>query len=439
MMVWCDAVALPCIRDMYGFAVQPQYVDVYKAYVPVYHGEETERSERWDSFLGARDLPFLPPSPAPTPALAAEAPSGEGAEEGGGEGRFRAVFREELWAVERVLRGAADARAGNAGSSGDGGRSERDSGGERGGKRIGEGSGEGSGAGSGETGGEERGGGGGEGGGGGGGEGKGGESGAGKGVGGSVATEEAWRAELTSLVMGGIPMNMRGEVWQIFVGSAGRRQAGVYEALLRDTGREEEHGPNSSLAEITARIHERDAEVACTVQIEKDLPRTFPGHPALDAKGRDALRRLLVAYSRRNRALGYCQGMNFLAGLLLLLMPEENAFWTLTAIVDELFRGYYSDEMVEAQVGRGTVSEERGGMGDSPVRPHSLPSHQGLVDQLVFEDLVRQNFPRLAEHMDTMGVQISWITGPWFLSVFVNVLPWESGESTALLSGKDWQ
>ncbi|CAI5466056.1 unnamed protein product [Closterium sp. Yama58-4] len=381
--------------DMYGFAVQPQYVDVYKAYVPVYHDEETERSERWDSFLGARDLPFLPPSPAPTPAPAAEAPSGEGAEEGGGEGRFRAGFREELWAVERVLRGAADAGAGNTGSSGDGGRSERDFGGERGREQVGEGSGEGSRAGSGETGGEERGGGGGEGGGGGGGEG--GESGGGKGVGGSVVTEEAWRAELTSLVMGGIPMNMRGEVWQIFVGSAARRQEGVYEALLRDAGREEEHGPNSSLAEITARIHERDAEVACTVQIEKDLPRTFPGHPALDAKGRDALRRLLVAYSRRNRALGYCQGMNFLAGLLLLLMPEENAFWTLTAIVDELFKGYYSDEMVEAQ-----------------------------VDQLVFEDLVRQNFPRLAEHMDAMGVQISWITGPWFLSVFVNVLPWES-------------
>ncbi|CAI5491463.1 unnamed protein product [Closterium sp. Naga37s-1] len=399
-MVWCDAVAAPpCIRDMYGFAVQPQYVDVYKAYVPVYHDEETERSGRWDSFLGARDLPFLPPSPAPTPAPAADVPSGEGAEEGGGEGRFRSGFREELWAVERVLRGAAAAGAGNAGSSGEGGRSEGDFGGERGGERkggrggevrgeeggerVGESSGEGSRAGRGEAVGDER----------GGGVGEGREGGGGKGVGGSVVTEEAWRAELTSLVMGGIPMNMRGEMWQIFVGAGARRQAGVYEALLRDAGREEEHRPNSSLAEITARIHERDAEVACTVQIEKDLPRTFPGHPALDAKGRDALRRLLVAYSRRNRALGYCQGMNFLAGLLLLLMPEENAFWTLTAIVDELFRGYYSDEMVEAQ-----------------------------VDQLVFEDLVRQNFPRLAEHMDTMGVQISWITGPWFLSVDLNAL-----------------
>ncbi|KAK6925174.1 Rab-GTPase-TBC domain [Dillenia turbinata] len=59
----------------------------------------------------------------------------------------------------------------------------------------------------------------------------------------------------------------------------------------------------------------------------QDLPRTFPGHPALDEDGRNALRRLLTAYARHNPFVGYCQAMNFFAGLLLLLMPEENAFW----------------------------------------------------------------------------------------------------------------
>ena len=45
----------------------------------------------------------------------------------------------------------------------------------------------------------------------------------------------------------------------------------------------------------------------CNQQIEKDLHRTFPGHPVMDASGRNALRRLLTAYARRNSAVGYCQ------------------------------------------------------------------------------------------------------------------------------------
>lgn len=39
----------------------------------------------------------------------------------------------------------------------------------------------------------------------------------------------------------------------------------------------------------------------------QDLPRTFPGHPALDEDGRNSLRRLLTAYARHNPSVGYCQ------------------------------------------------------------------------------------------------------------------------------------
>lgn len=31
-------------------------------------------------------------------------------------------------------------------------------------------------------------------------------------------------------------------------------------------------------------------------------------------------------------------------------------------------------------------------------------------------------------HLDYLGVQVAWISGPWFLSIFINMLPWESGE-----------
>lgn len=45
----------------------------------------------------------------------------------------------------------------------------------------------------------------------------------------------------------------------------------------------------------------------CPTLSTQDLPRTFPGHPALDEDGRNALRRLLTAYARHNPSVGYCQ------------------------------------------------------------------------------------------------------------------------------------
>eukprot|EP00850_Spirogloea_muscicola_P015091 SM000113S24047 [mRNA] locus=s113:135719:141922:- [translate_table: standard] len=214
-----------------------------------------------------------------------------------------------------------------------------------------------------------------------------------------------WDEELRSLVRIGVPMALRGELWQVFVRTKWRRRPGHYEALLQQVT---EHKPGAAEAEdefecgtysshyLSGKDEKHKVLEKWTIQIEKDLPRTFPGHPALDSIGRSALRRILTAYARHNPAVGYCQGMNFLAGLLLLLMPEENAFWTLCGIVEDYLDGYYSELMIEAQ-----------------------------VDQLVFDELVRKHFPRVA-HLDALGVQVAWVSGPWFLSVFVNILPWES-------------
>lgn len=180
-----------------------------------------------------------------------------------------------------------------------------------------------------------------------------------------------WKEELECLVQGGVPMALRGELWQAFVGVRTRRVEKYYQNLLApDDGGIAEHqnpeldsNPLGSLAEESICIPEK-----WKVQIEKDLPRTFPGHPALDEDGRNALRRLLTAYARHNPSVGYCQAMNFFAGLLLLLMPEENAFWTLMGILDDYFDGYFSEEMTESQ-----------------------------VDQHVFEELARERFPKLGK------------------------------------------
>ncbi|KAI9118836.1 hypothetical protein K1719_010281 [Acacia pycnantha] len=210
-----------------------------------------------------------------------------------------------------------------------------------------------------------------------------------------------WKEELEVLVRGGVPMALRGELWQAFVGVKARRVDKYYQSLLTPKNDSASEMDQQSM-QSTDKDGKTNVDSICVPekwkgQIEKDLPRTFPGHPALDEDGRNALRRLLTAYARHNPSVGYCQAMNFFAGLLLLMMSEENAFWTLMGILDDYFDGYYAEEMIECQ-----------------------------VDQLVFEDLVRERFPKLVNHLDYLGVQVAWVTGPWFLSIFMNMLPWES-------------
>ena len=44
------------------------------------------------------------------------------------------------------------------------------------------------------------------------------------------------------------------------------------------------------------------------------------------------------------------QGMNFVAGCLLLFMEEEDAFWCLAVIVEKLLPGYFDTTMAASQV-----------------------------------------------------------------------------------------
>ncbi|KAK8518086.1 hypothetical protein V6N12_017244 [Hibiscus sabdariffa] len=190
-----------------------------------------------------------------------------------------------------------------------------------------------------------------------------------------------WKEELESLVHGGVSKDLRGEVWQAFIGVKSRRVERYYEELLA----QENNDQHSNSSDVFRKWRK---------QVEKDLMRTFPGHPSLN---RDSLRRLLLAYARHNPSVGYCQPMNFFAGLLLLVMPEENAFWALVTIIDDYFDCYHTEGMIEYQ-----------------------------VDQLVFDELMRERFPKLVNHLDYLGVQVPWISAPWFLSIFINTLPWES-------------
>lgn len=78
-----------------------------------------------------------------------------------------------------------------------------------------------------------------------------------------------------------------------------------------------------------------DDEVG-SILAELDSPRTSGDIGACRKKnfhdatgGQAALRRVLRAYSVYDRDVGYCQGMNFIAGMFLTFMTEEESFWLL--------------------------------------------------------------------------------------------------------------
>ncbi|XP_029379501.1 TBC1 domain family member 2B isoform X2 [Echeneis naucrates] len=130
-------------------------------------------------------------------------------------------------------------------------------------------------------------------------------------------------------------------------------------------------------------------------QIELDLLRTLPNnkhYASPSAGGIQKLRNVLMAFSWRNPDIGYCQGLNRLAAIALLYLDQEDAFWSLIAIVEVFMpRDYYTKTLLGSQ-----------------------------VDQRVFKDLMSEKLPRLHAHFEQYKVDFSLITFNWFLVVFVD-------------------
>ncbi|XP_046398437.1 TBC1 domain family member 9B [Ischnura elegans] len=186
--------------------------------------------------------------------------------------------------------------------------------------------------------------------------------------------------EMANLVLRGIPHSLRQSLWMLFSGAENDRAANVgvsYRQLV-----------NESL------------DLSCTAneEIERDLHRSLPEHPAFQSSaGIDPLRRVLCAYARKNPKIGYCQAMNLVCSVLLLWCGEEEAFWLLGAVCERLLAGYYERRVVGA-----------------------------LVDQGVLEELVSSELGApLQRHLAKLGV-VRIASLSWFLTLFLSVMPYES-------------
>ncbi|EFX76613.1 hypothetical protein DAPPUDRAFT_106861 [Daphnia pulex] len=161
------------------------------------------------------------------------------------------------------------------------------------------------------------------------------------------------------------------------------------------------------------RINPDDEDLGA--QIVRDLHRTgcslFCGEDALPNQA--LLKRVLLAYARWNKAVGYCQGLNVLAALLLEVMnrSETESLKVMIYLIEGVLpTGYFANNL------------------------------RGLsIDMAVFRDLLRQRLPALSRHLEMLqqsesctGSSSSYCIEPpltnvftmqWFLTLFATCLP----------------
>ncbi|CAH1396696.1 unnamed protein product [Nezara viridula] len=157
------------------------------------------------------------------------------------------------------------------------------------------------------------------------------------------------------------------------------------------------------------RLNPDDQELS--VQIVKDLHRTgcslFCGTSGQHNQA--VLKRVLLAYARWNKNVGYCQGLNMLAALILQVMQGfqgETVKVMIYLIEGVLPESYFADNL------------------------------RGLsVDMAVFRDLLSLKLPELSRHLDNLQQEskdsgtsyepplMDVFTMQWFLTIFCNCLP----------------
>ncbi|KAG5917671.1 hypothetical protein E4U42_007160 [Claviceps africana] len=177
---------------------------------------------------------------------------------------------------------------------------------------------------------------------------------------------------LSNKIRKGIPPPLRGVVWQSM---SGARDSALEEQYERFCG---ESSPYELL-------------------IGKDLGRSFPGVDMFrdpDGDGQRMLGKVLKSFSLYDTKIGYCQGLAFLVGPLLMHMPDKQAFCVLVRLMEKY-----------------------------DLRECFLPDLSGLHLRIYqFRELLRLNLPALSTHLEELQVETAYVS-QWFLSFFAVTCP----------------
>lgn len=107
---------------------------------------------------------------------------------------------------------------------------------------------------------------------------------------------------------------------------------------------------------------------------------------------------VLATFAHQNKDVGYCQGLNYIAGLLLLATKDEEAsFWLLKALVEKILPQYYIVTMTGL-----------------------------LIDLDVLDELVHKYEPVVHRHIQNVGMPWAMGTTKWFICLYSEVLPAET-------------
>mmetsp|Transcript_26521 Transcript_26521/g.47007 ORF Transcript_26521/g.47007 Transcript_26521/m.47007 type:complete len:221 (-) Transcript_26521:235-897(-) len=114
-----------------------------------------------------------------------------------------------------------------------------------------------------------------------------------------------------------------------------------------------------------------------------------------DAVGVAQLRAVLSAFSRHRPDIGYCQCLNYIGAVLLLVCEPDRAFWIMAAIVEWVVpEGYFNETLVGA-----------------------------VTDTRVLLNLVGRKLPSVLKHLRKLDARLDAACLQWFVCLFVTVLP----------------